>query len=549
MITPTPRTPATGPGITFGTAGLRAPVGPGADRMNVSTVTRATAGVAQWLRTQGVASPSVAVGFDARYGSNAMARAVAETFAGAGCQVVLLPLPTPTPVIAWLVRERGLDAGVQITASHNPKQDNGYKLYLAGGSQLVSPADREIEECIAATPAAPEIPRSPDVRLDIHAVDGYLNAVTGLVRSGDSTVLAARRNLRVLFTPLHGVGGTVLDEAFRGAGFRSPATVAAQRWPDPEFPTVAFPNPEEPGTCDLLLETAAASGPADRPDLLIALDPDADRCMLGIPDPDDPRGYRMLRGDETGPLLARHLVPAVAEGDDAVAAPVVATTVVSSGLLARIAAASGWDFRETLTGFKHLARAADDAPGDLAFAYEEAIGTCPAPGLVADKDGIATALVAAVWAAGLKAQGRTLRDELAELDDRFGVVRTAQVSVRSAGQAAAAALVADWAASPPAELSDGAPTEVTPLDPAAGTGAGFRVTWSSAPQGSSRDAGADVPLDYRVVVRPSGTEPKAKFYLQVAGPAGDAGPGGADPAVVESALTELREIVRRLTDR
>lgn len=198
--------------ITFGTAGLRAPVGPGEDRMNVSTVTRATAGVAAWLRRRGVAHPSVAVGFDARYGSNAMARAVAETFAGAGCQVVVLPQPAPTPVLAWLVRERGLDAGVQITASHNPKADNGYKLYLAGGSQLVSPADREIESCIAATPEAPEIPRSPDVLTDVHAVDGYVSAVTSLVGSGDSAVLEQRRNLRVLLTPLHGVGGTVLDD-------------------------------------------------------------------------------------------------------------------------------------------------------------------------------------------------------------------------------------------------------------------------------------------------------------------------------------------------
>lgn len=516
--------------ITFGTAGLRAPVGPGEDRMNVSTVTRATAGVATWLREHGVHSPRVAVGFDARYGSNSMARAAAETFSGAGCQVILLPFPTPTPVLAWLVRERGLDAGVQITASHNPREDNGYKLYLAGGSQLISPADREIERCIATTPSAPEIPRSPDVDLDIHAVDGYLTAVAGLVGSADSAVLNARRNLRVLFTPLHGVGGTVLESVFRSSGFHGPATVAAQRWPDPEFPTVPFPNPEEPGSCDLLLETAAASSPEDRPDLLIALDPDADRCMLGIPDPHAPRGYRMLRGDETGPLLARRVVTSTGDGP----APLVATTVVSSGLLARIAAASGWEYRETLTGFKNLARSADGSGSELAFAYEEAIGTCPAPALVADKDGIATALVAAVWAAELKAEGRTLRDELSELDDRFGVVRTAQVAVRLSGPAAAEALVVRWAEQPPTEVSGGAQTTVSALDPAAGTGEGFRVTWSTEHPG----------LDFRVVVRPSGTEPKAKFYLQVA-----AGVGGADATTVETALAGLTDTVRRLTRR
>jgi len=522
--------------IAFGTAGLRAPVGPGEDRMNVSTVTRATAGVAAWLKEQGVENPRVAVGFDARYGSNAMARAAAETFAGAGCQVVVLPLPAPTPVLAWLVRDRGFDAGVQITASHNPKADNGYKLYLAGGSQLVSPADREIEACIAATPPAPEVPRSPDVHLDVHAVDGYVTAVTGLVGSGDGAVLSARRNLRVLFTPLHGVGGTVLTEVFRGAGFTTPATVASQRWPDPEFPTVSFPNPEEPGTCDGLLETAAASGPSERPDLLIALDPDADRCMLGIPDPDDPWGYRMLRGDETGPLLARRLVPVHDNDDpDAGPAPVVATTCVSSGLLERIAAASGWDFRETLTGFKHLARAADDTDGELAFAYEEAIGSCPAPSLVADKDGVATALVAAVWAAELKAQGRTLRDELATLDELYGTVSTAQVSVRLSGPQAASALVAQWATEPPEELSGDASTTVTALDPTAGKDAGFRIIWNDR-RG----------LDYRVVVRPSGTEPKAKFYLQVSGPVPGTTQGAVSGTAVESALAELTATVRRL---
>ncbi|WP_130839598.1 phospho-sugar mutase [Corynebacterium neomassiliense] len=536
--------------ITFGTAGLRAPVGRGEDHMNVSTATRTTAGVARWLHGQGVTTPRVAVGFDSRYGSNAMARATAETFAGAGCEVTLLPLPTPTPVLAWLVRDRGLDAGVQITASHNPRGDNGYKLYLAGGSQLVSPSDREIEEAVAQTPPAPEIPRSPDVHLDVHAVDGYLTAIAGLVGSGDGAVLTARRNLRVLFTPLHGVGGTVLDDVFRMSGFRSPAAVPAQRWPDPEFPTVSFPNPEEPGSCDMLLETAAAAAPQERPDLLIALDPDADRCMVGIPDPEAPRGYRMLRGDETGPLLARHLVPV--HRDDATPRPVVATTVVSSGLLRRIADASGWDFRETLTGFKYLARAAGDAPGDLVFACEEAIGTCPAPGTVADKDGVATALVTAVWAAELKARGRTLRDELADLDETFGVVRTSQVSVRLSGRSAAAALVAGWAASPPAELSAGRPATVEPLDPGAGTQAGFRVRWSAPTGGTAPgdNAAGTATLDYRVVVRPSGTEPKAKFYLQVAGPVPD---GGADrrvdAEVVDEALAGLTATVRRLTAR
>lgn len=526
--------------LTFGTAGLRAPVGPGPDRMNVSTVTRATSGVAAWLAAQAAAATgatgtataplSVAVGYDSRYGSHAMARSTAETFAGAGFDVTLVAHPAPTPVIAWLVAHRGLDAGVQITASHNPKDDNGYKLFLAGGSQLVSPADREIEELISEQPAAPDVPRSTTVSLDLGAVEGYVSAVAAPLASGDGQVLSARRDLRVLYTAVHGVGGYTLEEAFRRAGFHRPDTVIPQRWPDPEFPTVDFPNPEEPGTCDLLLAQAGAYAPEERPDLLIALDPDADRCMIGVPDAGAPSGYRMLGGDETGPLLARRAVNVVGghSGTDS-AAPVVATTVVSSVLLERIAAAEGWDFRETATGFKNLSRAADDAPGPLAYAYEEAIGTCPFPRIVADKDGFATALLAATWAAELKASGSTLQDELDQLDAEFGPVRTSQISVRGASMADTAALVADWALTPPSALTRGQDVSAVPTpEPLDGSdpASGVRLRWS------------DGGLSYRVIARASGTEPKAKFYLQVAGVP------GTDVAIVADALERLASAVR-----
>lgn len=517
--------------LSFGTAGLRAPFGPGEDKMNVSTVTRATGGIADWLTKNcdhegdHDGQLSVAVGYDSRYGSHAMARAAAETFAGAGFDVTLIAHPAPTPVLAWVVRHRGLDAGVQITASHNPRTDNGYKLYLAGGSQLVSPADREIEALIAAQPPAVEVPRSTTVSLDLGAVEGYVSAVTAPLASGDGHVLAARRDLHVVYTALHGVGGYALEETFRKAGFRRPSTVVAQRWPDPEFPTVDFPNPEEPGATDLLIDTATAAGDAaERPDLLIALDPDADRCMLGIPDPSAPQGFRMLRGDETGPLLATRVVNEHAPGAES-PAPVVATTVVSSSLLGRIAGARGWDYRETATGFKNLARAADDAPGELAFAYEEAIGTCPFPSIVADKDGIATALVAATWAAELKAQGTSLLEQLHRVDDTYGVVRTAQVSVRCDSPAAAADLVAGWAARPPAEFAG---SEVEDIS------SGLRLRWSTD------------GLEHRLIARPSGTEPKAKFYLQVAAGASDG--AGADATTVEDALSSLVAQVRSLTD-
>ncbi|MDC7103036.1 phospho-sugar mutase [Corynebacterium falsenii] len=507
--------------LTFGTAGIRAHVGPGSDRMNVGTVTRATAGVAEWLRTHRSAlSPDgvfrIAVGFDARYGSHAFARATAETFAGAGFDVTLNAEPAPTPVLAWLVRSRNFDAGVQITASHNPAEDNGYKLYLAGGAQIVSPVDREIEQCINAQPTDPaHIPRSEAKNLDMSVVSGYVTAISSLVATGEQRVLAPRRKLKILYTPLHGVGGNAMEWALRLNGFGNVHCVPSQRWPDPTFPTVSFPNPEEPGATDALLAEAREVGA----DLLIALDPDADRCMLGIHDGD----YRMLRGDETGPLLAKYVLRRlVASGIK----PVVATTAVSSQLLGRMARAEGWDYVETLTGFKHLARAADHRPGELAFAYEEAIGTAPTPWLVADKDGIATALIAAAWAAELSEQGRSLADELADIEETYGVFRTAQVSVRTGSRAEVEKLIAQCAEQPPEALGD-VPVTVGPLTDSTGnTGAGVRLTGST-------DAVA-----VRVIARASGTETKAKFYVEVS---------GSDRAEVEQVLNRVIADVNELT--
>lgn len=472
--------------LTFGTAGLRAPVGPGPDQMNVSTVTRTTAGVAEWLGP----GKRVAVGFDARYGSNTMALATAQVFAGAGYEVTLIAEAAPTPVLAWLVRDRGLDAGVQITASHNPAGDNGYKLYLAGGSQLVSPADREIEKLIAAQPAAPDIPRVRQISIDNSVVTGYVSALGAKVATGSLEKAERRRELSIAYTPMHGVGGSTLEAVLLQAGFGAIEAVRAQRWPDPTFPTVDFPNPEEPGATDLLLELGDAVGA----DLLLALDPDADRCAVGVPG-------RMLRGDEAGPLLATRVMgQRSSEG----AAPVVATTVVSSQLLGAIAEREGWDYVETLTGFKYLARAADTRDGELAFAYEEAIGTSPFPDVVADKDGIATALLAAEWAAELKAEGRTIIDELEALEEKYGAYRTAQVSRRFDDIAQATAEVKKVSANPPAELA-GVPLQASHPE------YGVRL------EGTGTGELAD--LHVRVICRPSGTEPKAKFYVEVNGPA------------------------------
>ena len=485
--------------LTFGTAGLRAPVGPGADEMNVSTVTRATAGVASWLGE----NKHVAVGYDARYGSNTMALAAAHTFAGAGYEVTLIAEAAPTPVLAWLVRDRGLDAGVQITASHNPATDNGYKLFLEGGAQLLSPADREIEEHIAQQPAAKDIPRVDQITIDKSVVTGYISALGAKVATGSLDVSERRRDVSIAYTPLHGVGGSVLEAVLRSSGFGTIEAVSEQRWPDPTFPTAAFPNPEEPGTTDLLLEL----GHTIDADVLIALDPDADRCAIGTKN-------GMLTGDQLGPLLADYVMNNVRTSTNSEHAPVVATTVVSSQMLSALAEDQGWDFVETLTGFKHLAHAAHDRPGELAFAYEEAIGTCPFPDVVADKDGIATALVAAAWAADLKAEGRNLDDEWKRLEDKYGVYRTKQVSQRFESNDAAHSAAKQYADNPPADIAGVSVTSE-------GTDYGVRLT------GSSGD------LNLRVICRPSGTEAKMKFYIEVT--------GGNDAAASE-------ELVQRVAD-
>ncbi|PRQ11393.1 phosphoglucomutase [Corynebacterium sp. 13CS0277] len=497
--------------------------------MNVTQVTRATAGLAAWLveRSASLHIPHpavldeetaghigatmygqngplrVAVGYDARYGSHTFAACAAEVFAGAGFEVFLLPTPTPTPVMPWLVRSRGLDAGVQITASHNPASDNGYKVFLAGGAQLVSPDDRAIEAHIAHVTDPLAVPRVP-VRPGADPLRRYIDDIVERVAppEGDKLrVVGERAALAVTFTAMHGVGGRALNQVLQAAGFARSQPVAAQQYPDPTFPTVSFPNPEEPGATDLLLAEGAAQGA----DLLIALDPDADRCAVGVPyhDPTtDQTQFRMLRGDELGPLLATRVVPAH-PAHATTPAPVVATTVVSSELLGLIAADKGWDYRETLTGFKNLARAADDAPGELVYAYEEAIGTCPLPDLVPDKDGIATALLVCAWAAELKAQGRGLLDELDAIYRTHGYFSGAQVSIRTAD---AADLVDALAHHAPATLAG---MEITSSPLRSNQGVVLRLQ----PADTTEDTAAGPRC--RIIGRASGTEPKAKFYVEI----------------------------------
>lgn len=468
--------------LRFGTAGLRGPLRDGPDGMNATTVARATAGLADWLRQRCLGGGAVVVGRDARHGSAEFATVTAEIFAAAGFPVTLLPEPLPTPVLAHAVRARGAVAGVQITASHNPPGDNGYKVYLEGGAQLVAPADSEIERCIAAV--TEPVPRTAVVPADDAALTGYLDRVTGVpARIGGP---GDRAPVRIALTPLHGVGGAVALRALAAAGFGDVHVVAEQFEPDPDFPTVAFPNPEEPGATDLLLVLAERCGA----DLAIALDPDADRCALGLP---GPGGWRMLRGDETGVLLGDAVLATAPPG------ALVATTIVSSRLLGKVAAARGARYAETLTGFKWLTRAGDG----LVYAYEEALGHCVDPAAVRDKDGISAALLAADLVARRKAGGRTLHDDLDAYAEEFGVHAGDQVSLRLPTPADAAALVARLRATRPADLA-GEPATLTDLATTRGPLRTDALILES-------------PGD-RVVIRPSGTEPKLKCYLEVVRP-------------------------------
>ncbi|OHV32383.1 phosphoglucomutase [Parafrankia colletiae] len=516
--------------LTFGTAGLRGPLRAGPAGMNTAVVRRTTAGLAVWLR-RSTPRPVVVIGYDARRRSDRFALDAARVLTGAGARALLLPAPTPTPVVAFAVRHLDADAGIVITASHNPAADNGYKVYLGGrgedagrGAQLVTPADGEIEQAIATVGAAADIPLSDGwERLDRSLVDAYVDeavrAVDGLpdlLSGGPPDLLPGAQvgggPLLVAYTPLHGVGAAVLEAVFARAGLAAPVTVPEQREPDPAFPTAPFPNPEEPGVLDAVLALGRRIGA----DLVLANDPDADRCAAAV-------GGQVLTGDEVGLLLADHVLRR-RPGP-------VATTVVSSAALAALARLYGVPCTETLTGFKWIMR----AHPRLAFGYEEALGYAVAPDLVRDKDGLTAALALARAAQHAKRSGRTLLDVLDDLHRRVGVHATGQVSARFADLAAIGAAMRGLRAAPPPRLGGRAVTAVRDL---------LGGTDGLPP--------ADVlilQLDgaARVVARPSGTEPKLKVYLQaVVGPAEVAAAGLA--AARERARTELAVLRTAVSD-
>ncbi|MEU7402180.1 phospho-sugar mutase [Streptomyces sp. NPDC044948] len=471
--------------LQFGTAGLRGELGAGPLRMNRSVVIRAAAGLAAYLKGQGHTDGLVVVGYDARHKSEDFARDTAAVMTGAGLRAAVLPRPLPTPVLAFAIRHLGAVAGVEVTASHNPPRDNGYKVYLGDGSQIVPPADAEIAAEIAAVRSLHDVPR-PDSgwqTLGDDVLDAYL-ARTDAVLAENSP-----RTARTVYTAMHGVGKDTLLAAFARAGFPPPVLVTEQADPDPDFPTVAFPNPEEPGAMDLAFAQARATAP----DLIIANDPDADRLAVAVPDGTDTAGWRMLRGDEVGALLAAHLVARGARGT-------FAESIVSSSLLGRIAEKAGLPYEETLTGFKWIARVEN-----IRYGYEEALGYCVDPEGVRDKDGITAALLMTELASVLKERGRTLLDLLDDIAVEHGLHATDQLSVRVADVSLIAAAMHRLREQPPRDLAGLPVTKAEDLTRGTETlppTDGLRYTLDGA----------------RVIVRPSGTEPKLKCYLEVVVP-------------------------------
>ena len=477
--------------LQFGTAGLRGTVGPGESRMNLAVVIRATAGLCEVVKRHATGTPTLVVGCDARYGSSEFAAAACRVASAAGVRVLALPQANPTPLTAFSMLHFDADAGVIVTASHNPAPDNGYKVYLGGtvaqgdgrGVQIVPPFDAEIAAAIEAAPPADEVPMNDDLVEAVDPREEYVACASALA-SGEAS---AREDLRIVLTAMHGVGAAITSRVLAEAGFSNVSLVAAQADPDPDFPTVPFPNPEEAGALDMAMEQAREQGA----DLIIAVDPDADRCALAVPDPSSETGWSPLSGDQTGSLLGEFLAARGLTGS-------LANSIVSSRLLSRIARAHGLEHHTTLTGFKWIAR----APG-LGFGYEEAIGFCPDPAHVRDKDGIATSVVAASLVAALKAQGRSVWDELERLARLHGLHVSSPLTFRVEEIEQIASGMARLRAQPPSVLAGSPVVEVSDLSQ------GYRGLPPTDGVLVLTEAGD------RVIARPSGTEPKLKCYLEV----------------------------------
>ena len=469
--------------LQFGTAGLRGPIRPGPSGMNRAVVGRAASGIAAYMKERNLSS--VVIGRDARYGSEDYTFETAEIMSGAGMKVYVLPRPLPTPVLAFATNELGCDVGIMVTASHNPPQDNGYKVYLGGtvdgieyrGSQIVSPTDISIAQKIDAVASLKAQPRGKEwTVLGEDVIEKYIARTASLATKPG--------NLRIVYTAMHGVGTETIQRVFHKAGFPSPILVDAQAAPDPDFPTVAFPNPEEPGAIDLALETAKSFDAH----LVIANDPDADRCAAAINDPTT--GWRMLRGDELGAILGESIARKSASG-------ILANSIVSSSILKKIAAHYNLEFKETLTGFKWLAKIKG-----LTFGYEEALGYAVDATTVNDKDGISAAITLAQIATDLAEEGKTVLDLLDEVWARHGFHATEQISIRLSDLSKVGVILGGLRNNPPREIAG---RSVTSIDDLAAPKDGLPPT-----------DGLRIWLDggVRIIIRPSGTEAKMKCYIE-----------------------------------
>ena len=470
--------------LQFGTAGLRGPIRPGPSGMNRAVVARTAAGIAAYMKERNLSS--VVIGRDARYGSEDYTIETAEIMSGAGMKVFILPRPLPTPVLAFATVELGCDVGIMVTASHNPPQDNGYKVYLGGtvdgidyrGSQIVSPTDTSIAQKIDEITSLKSQPRGTEwTVLGEEVIEKYIKQTSSLASNPGT--------LRIVYSAMHGVGTETLQRVFHKAGFLSPILVESQALPDPDFPTVAFPNPEEPGAIDLSLETAKAFDA----DLVIANDPDADRCAAAVNDPE--AGWRMLRGDELGAIFAESIARKKGSGK-------FANSIVSSSIVKKIAEHHKIEFNETLTGFKWISKIKG-----LTFGYEEALGYAVDPGTVNDKDGISAAIELAQIATDLAAEGKTLLDLLDEIWSRHGFHATEQISIRLTDLSKVAVILGGLRNNPPQEIAGRAVTSIDdlalPTDGLPPTD-GLRI-WLAG--------------GVRIIIRPSGTEAKMKCYIEV----------------------------------
>jgi phosphomannomutase len=469
--------------LQFGTAGLRGPIRPGPSGMNRAVVGRAAAGIVAYMKERNLSS--VVIGRDARYGSEDYTFETAEIMSGAGMKVYVLPRPLPTPVLAFATNELACDVGIMVTASHNPPQDNGYKVYLGGtvdgieyrGSQIVSPTDVSIAQKIDAITSLKAQPRGKEwTVLGEDVIEKYIDRTASLATNpGD---------LRIVYTAMHGVGTETIQRVFHKAGFPSPILVDAQAAPDPDFPTVAFPNPEEPGAIDLALATAKSFDAH----LVIANDPDADRCAAAVNDP--AVGWRMLRGDELGAIFGESIARKTSDG-------IFANSIVSSSILKKIAGHYNLEFKETLTGFKWLAKIKA-----LTFGYEEALGYAVDAITVNDKDGISAAITLAQIATDLAAEGKTVLDLLDEVWARHGFHATEQISIRLSDLSKVGVILGGLRNNPPKEIAGRAVTSIDDL--------------AAPTDGLPPTDGLRIWLDggVRIIIRPSGTEAKMKCYIE-----------------------------------